>query len=130
MTTKWNFKLIKNEIIISYMFGALLYSCSPNSKTQYEDGISLLTKQSEEINEKAITFFILSDTHYGKEENTEFINSEIINAMNKVSGTNYPIPLSGTVAIPKGVIVTGDLTEGEEVTLGAICKRFWTQWRG
>lgn len=59
-----------------------------------------------------ITFFITSDTHYGVEADGAIpANQATIDIMNAMPGTAYPVSIGGTVDTPRGVVVTGDLTE-------------------
>ena len=58
-----------------------------------------------------LTFIIASDTHYGKNEYVGSFNQETINAMNRISGIDYPDSIGGTVDTPLGVVISGDLTE-------------------
>ncbi|MBU88380.1 MAG: hypothetical protein CL722_05285 [Chloroflexi bacterium] len=62
-------------------------------------------------NAEDLTFFIASDTHYGKNKYVGSFNIEIINAMNEVPGMYYPDSIGGNVDIPFGVVICGDLTE-------------------
>jgi len=59
-----------------------------------------------------ITFFITSDTHYGVGDDEAIpANRKTIDMMNMMPGTPYPVSVGGTVDTPRGVVVTGDLTE-------------------
>jgi len=57
-----------------------------------------------------ITFFLTSDTHYGLSPTVAEANERTVDAMNRLPGTAYPRNLAGTVAVPRGVAVLGDLT--------------------
>jgi cytolysin (calcineurin-like family phosphatase) len=57
------------------------------------------------------TFLIASDTHYGAHDSVGAFNREIIRAMNELPGTPYPPGIGGTVQVPLGLLLTGDLTE-------------------
>ena len=58
-----------------------------------------------------VTFFVGSDTHYGRENNAA-INRRVIDAMNALPGTPLPAKLGGTsVPTPRGVVLTGDLLD-------------------
>lgn len=58
-----------------------------------------------------ITFFITSDTHYGVSSENLTNNLDTLDQMNAMQGTAYPATIGGTVDMPRGVVVTGDLTE-------------------
>jgi predicted phosphodiesterase len=57
-----------------------------------------------------ITLFITSDTHYGLSPTVAEANGKTIDDINLLPGTAYPRDLGGTVAVPRGVAVLGDLT--------------------
>src|SRR3990172_8316222 len=60
-----------------------------------------------------ITFFVASDSHYGLKqwESNEKPNKKAIHDMNSLPGVAYPLFGAGVVSTPKGVVVTGDLTD-------------------
>jgi len=62
-----------------------------------------------------LTFFVLADTHYGRNQakNKEANNKMVIDEMNSAPGTLlYPKSLGeGKINTPRGVLVAGDLTE-------------------
>ncbi|MBM4154440.1 MAG: hypothetical protein FJ221_05360 [Lentisphaerae bacterium] len=57
-----------------------------------------------------LTFFHVSDTHYGLSEPGDLAMTALVDAMNALPGTAYPTNLGGVVARPRGVIHTGDMT--------------------
>jgi predicted phosphodiesterase len=63
-------------------------------------------------NEQAgeLTFFVVSDTHYGLSQTANPEISKLVDKMNKLPGTAYPAEIGGTVAIPRGVLHVGDVT--------------------
>ena len=64
------------------------------------------------------TFFVGADTHYGQSmwDNNEAGNKANIDAMNALPGTPWPTGVeTGTVAVPVGVLVVGDLTDTGEL---------------
>jgi cytolysin (calcineurin-like family phosphatase) len=66
-----------------------------------------------------LTFFLLGDTHYGLNKNTADYNRAIIDEINALPGTPYPeAVLTGTVEIPRGVVVVGDLVEHGHKKIG------------
>ena len=58
----------------------------------------------------AVTFFVASDTHFGAPGMSE-VNRVLINDMNALPGTAYPEEIGGRVESPRGVLITGDLTD-------------------
>lgn len=86
-----------------------------------------------------MTFLVASDTHIGyrapddpgrdplaEPHGIELTNLAMIRAMNSIEGKPYPPPLGGRVRKPRGVLITGDLTEhgGKEQW------RMWTRFYG
>lgn len=78
-----------------------------------------------------VTFVVASDTHFGfgaseadllgnprdpslEPQGTDLINARSIRAMNALPGRPWPHPFGGAVGSPRGVLVTGDLTENGE----------------
>ena len=58
-----------------------------------------------------VTFFVSSDTHYGRENNAA-INRRVIDAMNLLPGEALPPSLGGGyVRTPRGVVLNGDLLD-------------------
>ncbi len=58
-----------------------------------------------------VTFFVSSDTHYGRENNAA-INRRVIDEMNALPGTPLPASVgSGFVRTPRGVVLNGDLLD-------------------
>lgn len=60
--------------------------------------------------ERAITFFVASDTHFGV-PGIEDRNRRLIEELNALPGRDYPPALGGRVDAPRGVLITGDLTD-------------------
>jgi predicted phosphodiesterase len=61
-----------------------------------------------------VTFLVVSDTHFGY-GGMEAAHEVLIPALNGIAGKPYPPKGSGVVAPPRGVLVTGDLTEWGKV---------------
>ncbi len=59
---------------------------------------------------RAITFFVASDTHFGV-PGIEERNRRLIEELNGLPGLEYPAELGGRVETPRGVLITGDLTD-------------------
>ena len=58
-----------------------------------------------------VTFFVSSDTHYGRENNAA-INRRVIDEMNALPGTALPASIGGGfVRTPRGVVLNGDLLD-------------------
>jgi hypothetical protein len=58
-----------------------------------------------------VTFFVSSDTHYGRENNAA-INRRVIDAMNALPGQALPASVGGgVVRTPRGVVLNGDLLD-------------------
>ena len=58
-----------------------------------------------------VTFFVSSDTHYGRENNAA-INRRVIDEMNALPGTPLPASMGGGfVRTPRGVVLNGDLLD-------------------
>jgi len=57
-----------------------------------------------------LTFFVASDSHFGVAGIGER-NRALIEQMNALPGTGYPLAMGGNVGEPFGVLFTGDLTD-------------------
>jgi len=57
-----------------------------------------------------LTFFVVSDTHYGLSPRGDETVPQLVDKMNALPGTPYPAGLGGTVGAPRGVIHIGDIT--------------------
>ena len=58
-----------------------------------------------------VTFLVAADTHFGASDGIAALNRKQIAAMNALPGARYPAAIGGTVAVPRGVLIAGDLTE-------------------
>src|SRR5262245_28622017 len=58
----------------------------------------------------SITFFVGSDSHFGY-VGMEDANRAMVEQMNALPGTPYPESIGGRVETPRGVLMTGDLTD-------------------
>ena len=64
---------------------------------------------------KAITFFLVSDTHYGASETIAGANRSTIDMMKHLPGKSYPESLEGgKVGIPLGVVHCGDILDNAD----------------
>ena len=57
-----------------------------------------------------ITFFVVSDLHYDMGPTIVAANESTIDFMNLLPGSAYPKEVGGEVMTPRGVVMTGDLT--------------------
>ena len=58
-----------------------------------------------------LTFFVVSDTHYGLSPRGDETVPLMVDKMNTLPGTEYPAEIGGgTVGVPRGVIHNGDIT--------------------
>jgi hypothetical protein len=57
-----------------------------------------------------VTFLAISDTHFGF-DGIEAAHDVLVPRLNHIAGREYPSYLGGVVAPPRGLLVTGDLTE-------------------
>lgn len=62
------------------------------------------------VTARDLTFFHVSDTHYGLSAPGDAAMTRLVEKMNALPGTAYPTNLGGTVGEPRGVVHTGDLT--------------------
>lgn len=96
-----------------------------------------LERRAKRLGGLDVTFVVASDTHFGfgaserdllgrvrdpslEPRGTELVNARAIAAMNELPGRPWPTALGGSIGTPRGVLVSGDLTENGEP---------W-QWRG
>jgi len=59
-----------------------------------------------------LTFYVVSDTHYGRTPEVDRMEALLVDKMNHLPGTAYPASIGGTVAKPRGVLHIGDITNG------------------
>jgi len=59
---------------------------------------------------REVTFFVASDTHFGV-PGIEERNRRLIEELNGLPGLEYPPEIGGRVETPRGVLITGDLTD-------------------
>jgi cytolysin (calcineurin-like family phosphatase) len=72
-----------------------------------------------------ITFFITSDLHYGVSPTVAAANGLTVEAMNGLAGEPYPEAIGGRVAVPRGVVVLGDIVENGNAPEAA---RWWSEF--
>jgi cytolysin (calcineurin-like family phosphatase) len=99
--------IIMRYIFIVILSFVVIYFFSFNDYSTHFNFRNQKTKKND------VTFFITSDTHYGKTDSVSFYNARIIEEMNKLPGLTYPVRNFGKVKKPSGLVITGDLTEGE-----------------
>ncbi|MBX3186092.1 MAG: hypothetical protein KF819_03715 [Labilithrix sp.] len=61
-----------------------------------------------------VTFVVVSDTHFGFGDIAK-TNAALVSKLNAIGGKRYPREIGGTVAAPRGLLITGDLTEWGKV---------------
>lgn len=67
-----------------------------------------------------ITFFVASDPHFGLSPETDAVNRETIDDMHALPGSRFPEKMGGEIVpTPRGVLITGDLTENGNSKEGA-----------
>lgn len=75
-----------------------------------------------------LTFFTCSDTHYLPEASSNTTRTAIVDIMNALPGRKYPDVIGGgIVAIPRGVIVPGDLVDHGQAPM-ALVRKEWAMW--
>lgn len=57
-----------------------------------------------------VTFLVVSDTHFGH-EGIERTHEVLVSKMSSVTGVDFPRAVGGAVFPPRGLVITGDLTE-------------------
>lgn len=62
-----------------------------------------------------LTFFQVSDTHYGLSPMGDKMVPLLVEKMNMLPGTDFPADIGGKVGRPRGVIHTGDITNDGKV---------------
>lgn len=102
------------SLLVSLTFGILLLIGWPQEKSSEQNLKAIQPDNSVLVNDEGLTFFITSDTHYGKKDSLTLFNAQTIRAMNDLPGIPFPDTIQEKVNKPKGVIVTGDLTEGKK----------------
>lgn len=70
-----------------------------------------------------VTFFCWSDTHYEVEDTA---GRAKVNLINNLPGKSYPASVGGTVAVPRGVILQGDLID--DGGNNALYPTQWANW--
>ncbi|MBP6908912.1 MAG: metallophosphoesterase [Candidatus Saccharicenans sp.] len=67
----------------------------------------------DQLEEDDLTFFVVSDLHYGGTVNFRKLNRQTVEAMNSLPGQLYPEDkgVKGKVHIPRGVVITGDIVD-------------------
>ena len=81
---------------------AVVLACLPACPTRASEAASASAGE--------ITFFVASDTHFGV-PGIEERNRRLIEELNGLPGLEYPPEIGGRVGTPRGVLITGDLTD-------------------
>jgi len=81
----------------------------------------LLTLSLFALGEEPVTFYVAADPHVGRfqEIDNEAANRATIEDMNALPGTRAPWNPQETIEKPRGLLITGDLTDGK-----------WRHWSG
>jgi len=77
-----------------------------NAATQASAGA---TPKRQRAASRDVTFLAVSDTHFGYV--SEATHVRLVGKLDAIAGHPYPGAIGGTVAAPRGLLVTGDLTE-------------------
>lgn len=76
-----------------------------------------------------LTFFTCSDTHYREAAASNTVQAALIDIINAIPGKEFPAELGGgKVAVPRGVIVPGDLIDSGQAPAARI-KAEWGLWK-
>ena len=76
-----------------------------------------------------LTFFTCSDTHYNEAAVSNTAQAALIDLMNALPGKAYPPELGGgPVAVPRGVIIPGDLIDDGQGPV-AMIRDEWALWK-
>lgn len=104
---------------------------------------SLLQRAAAAPEEKAVSFFVVGDTHYcAREDQPELMqetslktNQGLLRWLNEIPGTAFPAALGGgTVPVPMGVIHAGDIIDngdkgpGKKTMVATECAAFVKDW--
>ena len=75
-----------------------------------------------------LTFFTCSDTHYNEAAASNTVQAALIDMINAIPGKEYPDSVGGgKVAVPRGVIVPGDLIDDGQGP-GKMIQAEWDLW--
>ena len=85
------------------LLAAIALACLPACATPSSEAAPIAAA-------RAITFFVASDTHFGV-PGIEERNRRLIDELNGLPGLEYPAEIGGRVDTPRGVLITGDLTD-------------------
>ena len=69
-----------------------------------------VTAKPADPSDNDLTFFVVSDTHYGLSPRGDVAIPKLVDEMNAMPGTPYPAKIGGKVGTPRGVIHIGDIT--------------------
>lgn len=84
---------------------------SDNGTQPPSRGVVWTFRTQDEPIKNDVTFFVGSDSHYGRENNAA-INRRVIDEMNALPGVSLPASIGGgIVRTPRGVVLNGDLLD-------------------
>lgn len=96
-----------------------------NGSLGEESGTIWSFRTKDSITKEDITFFVSSDTHYGRSDNG-YLNQLTIDMMNSAPGMELPSAFGGgRVATPRGVVLNGDLLDNGT---NAEADKYWKQF--
>src|SRR5689334_15258988 len=74
-------------------------------------GLGMLSSPAQAVTD--ITFFAVSDTHYGQSSATKDANRKaVVDILNTLPGKAYPTTVGGgPVGVPRAVLIPGDLID-------------------
>lgn len=76
--------------------------------------------------ERDVTFLHISDQHYNTKKTTTYPRTkQTIRAMNQLPGKPYPDPIGGEVQRPRGVILSGDMTDRAKPAEWRLFTKYW-----
>ncbi len=76
--------------------------------------------------DRDVTFIHISDQHYNSEKKNVYPRSRrTVRAMNRIAGTPYPDGIDGRVDKPRGVVLSGDMTDRGKPEEWKIFQKYW-----
>lgn len=131
--------VVTGSVIVALAAGSVLVRTFPSRPTPAPAPVSVAkapssasppapVRRDRRLGQLDLTFLVFSDTHFGFDvserdasgalrdpvknpEGVEVINAAAISDMNEISGKPWPEALGGSIGKPRGLLVSGDLTE-------------------
>ncbi len=102
--------MISRRIVLFYLVGLLVLPSALGAEPALARPDRSLGPRAQATN--VLTFFVASDLHYGWPINgSNVLQRKFIEAMNATPGIPYPESVGGSVNIPRGVLLLGDLIQ-------------------